>query len=41
MLVTLIYHRRLDADWEIAAALAEKLNIKIMGRSRVVKSDYW
>ena len=45
MLVTLIYHRRLDADWEIAAnALAEKLNIKIMGRSRgqkvIIGDDY-
>ena len=35
MLVTLIYHRKLNQEWEQAAkALAEKLNIKIMGRSR-------
>ncbi|WP_151980682.1 tRNA (uridine(54)-C5)-methyltransferase TrmA [Acinetobacter guerrae] len=35
MLVTLIYHRKLDAEWETQAKLlAEKLNIKIMGRSR-------
>ncbi|MEB3794256.1 MULTISPECIES: tRNA (uridine(54)-C5)-methyltransferase TrmA [Acinetobacter] len=35
MLVTLIYHRKLDQEWEQAAkTLAEKLNIKIMGRSR-------
>ena len=45
MLVTLIYHRKLDADWEIAAkALAEKLNIQIMGRSRgqkvIIGNDY-
>lgn len=31
MLVTLIYHRKLNQEWEQAAkALAEKLNIKIM-----------
>lgn len=45
MLVTLIYHRKLDTDWENAAkALAEKLNIKIMGRSRgqkVIIGDYY
>lgn len=35
MLVTLIYHRKLEIEWENAArALAEKLNIKIIGRSR-------
>ncbi|MEM9994622.1 MAG: tRNA (uridine(54)-C5)-methyltransferase TrmA [Acinetobacter pittii] len=35
MLVTLIYHRKLDQEWEQAAkALADKLDIKIMGRSR-------
>ena len=35
MLVTLIYHRKLDNEWEKAArTLAEKLNIKIIGRSR-------
>ena len=35
MLVTLIYHCKLNQEWEQAAkALAEKLNIKIMGRSR-------
>ncbi|HCK30003.1 MAG TPA: tRNA (uridine(54)-C5)-methyltransferase TrmA, partial [Acinetobacter ursingii] len=45
MLVTLIYHRKLDAEWETAAkSLAEKLNIKIMGRSRgqkvIIGEDY-
>ena len=45
MLVTLIYHRKLDAEWEMAAkVLAEKLNIKIMGRSRgqkiIIGNDY-
>ena len=45
MLVTLIYHRKLDADWEAAAkALADRLNIKIMGRSRgqkvIIGDDY-
>lgn len=35
MLVTMIYHRRLDADWETAArALAAELEIGIIGRSR-------
>lgn len=35
VLVSLIYHRKLDENWEAAAkALAEKLNIKIIGRSR-------
>ena len=45
ILVTLIYHRKLDEEWEIAAkALANKLNIKIMGRSRgqkiLIGEDY-
>ncbi|MBJ9985169.1 tRNA (uridine(54)-C5)-methyltransferase TrmA [Acinetobacter sp. S40] len=45
MLVTLIYHRKLDTEWETAAkSLAEKLNIKIMGRSRgqkvIIGDDY-
>ncbi|WP_288432505.1 tRNA (uridine(54)-C5)-methyltransferase TrmA [uncultured Acinetobacter sp.] len=45
MLVTLIYHRKLDADWEAAAkVLADRLNIKIMGRSRgqkvIIGDDY-
>ncbi|WP_216935839.1 MULTISPECIES: tRNA (uridine(54)-C5)-methyltransferase TrmA [unclassified Acinetobacter] len=35
VLVSLIYHRKLDESWEPAAkALAEKLNIKLIGRSR-------
>jgi len=35
MLVTLIYHRRLDADWEAAARrLAGELGIGLIGRSR-------
>ncbi len=34
-LVSLIYHRKLDEDWEPKAkALAEKLSIKLIGRSR-------
>ncbi|SPL70480.1 tRNA (uridine(54)-C5)-methyltransferase TrmA [Acinetobacter stercoris] len=34
-LVSLIYHRKLEENWEIKAkALAEKLNIKLIGRSR-------
>ena len=37
-LVTLVYHRRLEADWESAAAdLAEQLGISIVGRSRKQK----
>jgi tRNA (uracil-5-)-methyltransferase len=45
MLVTLIYHRKLDEEWESTArALATKLNIKIIGRSRgqkiVLTDDY-
>lgn len=35
MLVTLIYHRRLSDDWEVAArALAEQLGIRLIGRSK-------
>lgn len=35
LLLTLIYHRRLDADWEAAArALAGTLGIAIIGRSK-------
>ena len=35
MLVTLIYHKKLDDDWQILAkALADKLSIKLIGRSR-------
>lgn len=35
VLVSLIYHRKLDESWEPAAkALAEKLKIKLIGRSR-------
>lgn len=45
MLVTLIYHCKLEADWEQAAkVLAEELNIQIIGRSRgqkiVLSKDY-
>ncbi|WP_326518144.1 tRNA (uridine(54)-C5)-methyltransferase TrmA [Acinetobacter sp. CAAS 2-6] len=45
MLVTLIYHCKLEADWEQAAkTLADELNIKIIGRSRgqklVLSDDY-
>lgn len=45
MLVTLIYHRKLDEALQTAAqALANKLNIKIMGRSRgqklIIGEDY-
>lgn len=45
MLVTLIYHRRLDDDWQRAAeALAQQFNIQLIGRSRkqkcVVGRDY-
>jgi tRNA (uracil-5-)-methyltransferase len=44
-LVSLIYHRKLDQAWEeVAAVLAEKLGIAIVGRSRgqkvVVGRDY-
>jgi tRNA (uracil-5-)-methyltransferase len=42
-LITLIYHRKLEADWEAEARELEKLlNAKIMGRSRkqkVILSD--
>lgn len=35
MLVTLIYHRKLDDDWQVAArALARDLGIHIIGRSK-------
>lgn len=35
MLVSLIYHHKLDEQWQqLAQALAKKLNIKIIGRSR-------
>jgi len=38
MLVTIIYHRQLDADWEAAAKqLALDFNIKLIGRSRKQK----
>lgn len=35
MLVTLIYHKKLDEQWQqLATQLAQQLNIKIIGRSR-------
>ena len=38
VLVSLISHRKLEQEWEVAAkALAEQLNIKLIGRSRGVK----
>ena len=38
MLVTLIYHKKLDDNWnELAKTIEEKLNIKVMGRSRKQK----
>ena len=38
MLVTLIYHKKLDEQWnELAKKIEEKLNIKVMGRSRKQK----
>lgn len=45
MLVTLIYHRRLEDDWQAAATkLATDLNIQIVGRSKkqkiVLERDY-
>ena len=45
MLITLVYHRRLDDDWQTAAeALAAELNVALIGRSRkqkrVVGRDY-
>lgn len=37
-LVTLIYHKRLDEQWELAArALADKTGFKVIGRSRKQK----
>lgn len=45
MLVSLIYHRKLTEEWEpIARQLAEKLNIKLIGRSRgqkfIISDEY-
>lgn len=45
MLVSFVYHRKLEADWEQAAkALSEQLGINIIGRSRgqkvVVGNDF-
>lgn len=45
MLVSLLYHRKLESDWESAAqALSKALNIKLIGRSRgqkfVLSDDY-
>ncbi|WP_121628141.1 tRNA (uridine(54)-C5)-methyltransferase TrmA [Poseidonibacter antarcticus] len=45
MLVTLIYHKKLEVDWNILALeLSKKFNIKIIGRSRkqkvVLENDY-
>lgn len=38
MLVTLIYHKKLDEQWnELAKQIEEKLDIKVMGRSRKQK----
>jgi tRNA (uracil-5-)-methyltransferase len=38
MLVTLIYHKKLDEQWNtFAKQIEEKLNIKVMGRSRKQK----
>ncbi len=38
MLVTLIYHKKLDDIWlEIAKKLADNLHVKIIGRSRKIK----
>ena len=38
MLVTLIYHKKLNEEWnELAKEIEKKLNIKIMGRSRKQK----
>jgi tRNA (uracil-5-)-methyltransferase len=44
-LLTLVYHRRLDEEWEHAAiALAEQFDVAVVGRSRrqkcVVRRDY-
>ncbi|WP_072682358.1 tRNA (uridine(54)-C5)-methyltransferase TrmA [Arcobacter sp. LA11] len=45
MLVTLIYHRKLEDNWNIEASkIQEELNIKIIGRSRkqkvILENDY-
>jgi len=45
MLVTLIYHRKLEEDWNtLAQELSNKFNIKIIGRSRkqkvILENDY-
>jgi len=45
MLVTLIYHRKLEEDWNtLALELSKKFNIKIIGRSRkqkvILENDY-
>ena len=45
MLVTLIYHKKLDDEWiNLAREIEQKLNIKIIGRSRkqkiVLSSDF-
>ncbi|SOD65884.1 tRNA (uracil-5-)-methyltransferase [Alysiella filiformis DSM 16848] len=45
MLLTLIYHKKLGEEWEVAAReLQEKLSVKIIGRSRgqkiVLKEDF-
>ncbi|KER40700.1 tRNA (Uracil-5-)-methyltransferase family protein [Neisseria meningitidis 992008] len=45
MLVTMIYHKRLDAEWmQAAQALQQQLDISVIGRSRgqkiVLKQDY-
>ena len=45
MLVTLIYHKKLEDEWiNLAKQIEQKLNIKIIGRSRkqkiVLSSDY-
>lgn len=38
MLVTLLYHKKLDTSWENEAKqIASKLNIKLIGRSRKIK----
>jgi tRNA (uracil-5-)-methyltransferase len=38
MLVSLLYHKRLDENWSIEAAkLSDELNIKIIGRARKQK----
>jgi tRNA (uracil-5-)-methyltransferase len=38
MLVTLIYHKKLDEEWnELTKQIEKKLNIKVMGRSRKQK----